>query len=73
MKTNRTTDDGAESRSPRSRPPPVVHPKSEPEYDTEQVTRRANAVTGVLEKILKEHPAEEPVPPYEPPLPRANP
>lgn len=43
-----------------SRPPPVVHPGNEPEYDTEQITRRASEVTGVLEQIL-----------HEPPLPMA--
>ena len=39
------------------RPPPMVHPSSEPEYDLEQLARRASKVTDVLEHILHEHPA----------------
>jgi len=40
----------------QSRPPPFVHPNSEPEYDTEQLARRASQVTNVLEHILEERP-----------------
>jgi hypothetical protein len=53
----------------RPHPPPVVHPSSEPEYDTEQLARRASKVTDVLEQILHDHhtagamPLEPPAPP----------
>lgn len=42
----------ADSATKLSRPPPVVHPVTEPEYDTDQISRRATQVTGVLEHIL---------------------
>lgn len=40
--------------APQSRPPPAVHAGTEPEYDIEQLKRRANQVTQVLEHILQE-------------------
>lgn len=52
------------------RPPPIVHPSSEPEYDLEQLARRASKVTDVLEHILHERPAvlRHGVPPPSPPV-----
>jgi hypothetical protein len=44
------------SAPPPSKPTPFVHDSSEPEYDTEQLARRASQVTDVLEHILGEHP-----------------
>ena len=51
------------------RPPPMVHPSSEPEYDLEQLARRASEVTEVLEHILHVRPAVpgHGVPPPSPP------
>lgn len=51
MKTT-NHENQADSATKLSRPPPVVHPVNEPEYDTEQISRRASQVTGVLENIL---------------------
>ncbi len=45
------------SAPPSSKPAPFVHASSEPEYDTEQLARRASQVTDVLEHILEEHPS----------------
>lgn len=39
---------------PKIRPLPFVHPSGEPEYDTEQLKRRASEVTSVLESILED-------------------
>lgn len=71
MKTNRTNQK-TDSGNPQSRPPPAAHPSNEPEYDTEQVTRRASAVTGVLERILHEGPGQS-APTTEPPRPGTSP
>ncbi len=53
MKTN-PNNPSAAGEAPKSRPPPTVHASTEPEYDTEQLTQRANQVTQVLEHILQE-------------------
>lgn len=53
MKTNPNKPKAAND-APKSRPPPAVHASTEPEYDTEQLTQRANQVTHVLEHILRE-------------------
>jgi hypothetical protein len=64
MKTNATDKSGFGGQGGAVHPPPVVHPASEPEYDTEQLKRRADQVTDVLEHILHECPL--------PPLPGRN-
>jgi hypothetical protein len=56
MKTNATDKTGLGGRGGAAHPPPVLHPASEPEYDTEQLKRRADQVTDVLEHILRECP-----------------
>jgi hypothetical protein len=73
MKTKPANPEKAAVRSPLSRPPPQVHSASEPEYDTEQLTRRANEVTGVLKQILKERPAANPLPGSAPAQSRSRP